>query len=211
LELVENMEHGPARDRICVRESLMDADLEEKTGRQIAVVTFAIAPGYILEWLNNFETETSTAVPSELRDSLILETEYFAYFYLQKRFANYLDAEANGRVFSRAIDMLAFFLSSCYFQVGDGAEKLEAKLKVTLRDILKERANFYAVPRRTFFERITGRTPSIANTFATLVQHWVFSKMNLNKRVAESFAQDMVNRIYSLHPQEMIREAENSL
>lgn len=190
----------------------MDTNLEEKTGRKIAVVVFAIAPGYILEWLNRFETETATAVPSELRDALILETDYFALYYLRKRFANFIDVDANARVFSNAIDTMAYFLSALYLRPNDGVEteKLEAKLKETLPEILKERERIYATMKPGFFDRIRGRTPNIGNTFATLVHHWVFAKMNLNRRVAEGFAEDLVSQIYGLHPPEMIREAENS-
>lgn len=190
----------------------MGANLEEKTGRKIAAVIFAIAPGYILEWLNKFETETSTAVPSELRASLILETDYFALYYLKKRFANFIDVDANERVFSNAIDTMAYFLSTLYLRPNAGAEteKLEAKLKVTLPEFLKEREGIYATMKPSFFERMLGHTPNIGNTFATLVHHWVFAKMNLNRRVAKSFAEDLVRRIYSLHPTEIIREAENS-
>jgi hypothetical protein len=188
----------------------MDADLEMKTGRRIAVETFTIAPLHILEWLNKFETETSTEIPSELRANLVLETDYFAFYYLRKRFANFLDAETNERVFSNAIDILAFLLSATYFKPKDGAKELEARLKVSLREFLKERACIYASLRPTFLERISGRTPTIANVFAGFVHHWAFSKMNLSKKIAGLFAQDMANQIYSLHPPEMIHEAENS-
>jgi hypothetical protein len=190
----------------------LDANLEEKTGRKIAVVTFAIAPGYILEWLNRFETETSTKIPNnELRSDLVLETEYFAYYYLQKRFANFIGAESNERVFSTAIDTLAFFLSTCYFQVGERSGELETQLKVTLRERLRARANFYGSPKMSFLDKIFRRTPNIVNQFATIVYHSVFAKVNLNKRVAERFAEDLVSQIYSLHPPEMIREAEHSV
>jgi hypothetical protein len=116
------------------------------------------------------------------------------------------------RVFSNAIDTMAYFLSALYLRPNDGAEteKLEAKLKVTLPEMLKERVGIYATMKPSFFERMLGQTPNIGNTFATLVHHWVFSKMNLNRRVAENFAEDLVGRIYSLHPPEIVREAENS-
>jgi hypothetical protein len=187
----------------------MDADLEMKTGRQIAALTFAIAPGHILEWINNLETETSTGLPNELRTNLVLETDYFAFYYLRKRFSNFLDSETNDRVFSKAIDILAFLLSSVYFRAGDGAKELEARLKVTLREFLAERTKIYASLKPTFFECIARRTPTIANVFAGFVHHWVFSKLNLSKKIAGRFAEDMANRIYVLDPPEMIREAEN--
>ena len=190
----------------------MDADLEMKTGRQIAVKTFAIAPGQILEWLNNFETETSKEIPSELRTTLVLETDYFAFYYLRKRFANFLDVGTNDRVFSHAVDILAFLLSTVYFRPGDseGAEKLETQLKVSLREFLSDRAGIYASLKPTFFQRITGQTPTNLNVFGSFVHYWVFAKLKMSKKVAGLFAQEMAHEIYSLSPPEMIREAEHS-
>jgi hypothetical protein len=190
----------------------MDTDLEMKTGRQIAVKTFAIAPGQILDWINNFETETSTKIPSELRTTLVLETEYFAFYYLRKRFANFLDEESNDRVFSHAIDILAYLLSTVYFQPveSEGAEKLEARLKISLREFLNDRAGIYASLKPTFFQRITGQTPTILNVFGSFVHYWVFAKLSMSKKVAGLFTQEMAHEVYSLNPQEMIREAEHS-
>jgi hypothetical protein len=190
----------------------MDADLERRTGRRIAVLTFGIAPGQILDWLNNLETETSTEIPSELRTTLVLETDYFAFYYLKKRFANFLDAETNDKVFSHAVDILAFLLSTVYFRPGDyeGAKQLEPQLKVNLREFLNDRAGTYASLKPTFFQRITGETPTILNVFASFVHYWVFAKLNMSKKVAGLFAQEMAHEIYSLNPPEMIREAENS-
>jgi len=190
----------------------MDADLEMKTGRQIAVKTFAVAPGQLLEWMNNFETETSTEIPGELRTSLALETDYFAFYYLRKRFANFLDAETNDRVFSHAVDIMAFLLSTVYFRPGDfeGAKELEPRLKASLREFLNERAGIYGSLKPTFLQRITGQTPTILNVFASLVHYWVFSKLKMSKKVSALFAQEMAHEIYSLNPQEIIREAEHS-
>lgn len=186
----------------------MDAELEEKTGRQIAVETIGIAPVTVLWWLNNFETHTSIELPSELRSDLVLETEYFALYYLRKQFANHLDSETSERVLSNAMDILAFLLSTTYFQVGDSAE-LEPALKVTLRDSLNERTRAYANLKATFFARIVGRLPTIADQFATIVYRSVFSRANLSKKVAGSFADDMAREIYGLKPGKMIEEAKH--